>query len=398
VTTYDFIFSNQLRYRVTRHTAFWIIWWLYVILAVYLPSQPFKGWNLSGPHPILDKYGLAFFIKKTLFFNTLIPAVLPHATFTYAIIYFLLPRLFLKRKNIGAIICLCIGITASFFLLSIILMYVPYYHSRVSGIRTIMPSLDEVIQLTFKSSLVNVPVVTGIAVMIKLVKRWWIKQKETEQLTKEKAKAELQLLKAQIHPHFLFNTLNNIYFFTLSNSKQAPEMIKKLSGMLNYILNECNQPTVPLNKELKMIQDYMALEKIRYGEQMDMGFEIKGNCDNKLIAPLLLIPFVENSFKHGASKMLMPPSVKLNISVEEKDLHFLLTNNTPGAPIQTSRNGSIGLKNVKKRLQLLYPATHELNIISESGIFTVFMKIRLEENVDKVNTEEINHPTDYAMA
>ena len=165
--------------------------------------------------------------------------------------------------------------------------------------------------------------------MIKLVKRWWLKQKETEQLAKEKTKAELQLLKAQVHPHFLFNTLNNIYFFTLTNSTQAPVMIKKLSGMLHYILNECNLPLVPLEKEIKMIRDYMALEKIRYAEQMQMTIDIKEDHDSKMIAPLLLIPFVENSFKHGASKMITQPWVKLTISIEEDRLHFIIMNSKP---------------------------------------------------------------------
>ena len=109
--------------------------------------------------------------------------------------------------------------------------------------------------------------------------------------------------------------------------------------MLRYILNECDRPTVPLEKELKMIQDYMALEKIRYGEQMDMTIELKGNYHNKMITPLLLIPFIENSFKHGASKMLTHPYVKLSISIEENDLQFLLTNNKPdmATPATTER-------------------------------------------------------------
>ncbi len=148
-------------------------------------------------------------------------------------------------------------------------------------------------------------------------------------LAKEKTKAELQLLKAQVHPHFLFNTLNNIYFFTLTNSAQAPVMIKKLSGMLHYILNECDRPLVPLEKEIKMIQDYMALEKIRYAEQMQMTIEIENNYTGKMIAPLLLIPFVENSFKHGASKMITQPWVKLYIYIENNRLHFTIRNSKP---------------------------------------------------------------------
>jgi len=235
--------------------------------------------------------------------------------------------------------------------------------------------------------------------MIKLIKRWRRKQKETEQLANEKAKAELQLLKAQIHPHFLFNTLNNIYFFTLTNSTQAPEMIKKLSGMLYYILNECNQPLVPLDKEIKMIRDYMDLEKIRYGEQMKMTIEIHENYPGKMITPLLLIPFVENSFKHGASKMLTHPYVKLRITVENNMLHFFIMNSRPQTIESATAKGNIGLKNVKKRLQLLYPAAHELNIVSESESFTVYLKIQLKEGaMNPSDDEELKPITEYAMA
>ena len=176
-------------------------------------------------------------------------------------------------------------------------------------------------------------------------------------------------------------------------------MIKKLTGMLQYILNECNQSFVPLEKELKMINDYIALEKIRYGEQMKMTIEINGSIQNKVIAPLLLIPFVENSFKHGASKMIRSPWIKLNINIEDNEFSFLLMNSKPATAEIKTRNGNIGLKNVKKRLQLLYPNAHELNIISEPESFTVFLKIRFSEiTVSSASTEEIKQPPVYEMA
>jgi LytS/YehU family sensor histidine kinase len=261
--------------------------------------------------------------------------------------------------------------------------------------------------MVLRDQLSSLPIITGFAVMIKLMKRWWLKQKETEQLFQEKTKAELQLLKAQVHPHFLFNTLNNIYYFTLSGSPKAPEMINKLSGLLHYILNECNQPLVALQKELNMVRDYMALEKIRYGEQMNMTIEIqedgfpslRGDAGRGLIAPLLLIPFVENSFKHGTSKMLAHPWVKLQIIIENNTLHFSVTNSRPQEAEPQVKKGNIGLKNVKKRLELLYPGTHELNIISEPESFFVFLKVQLQEANDYATTnEEIKTATDYAMA
>jgi LytS/YehU family sensor histidine kinase len=245
----------------------------------------------------------------------------------------------------------------------------------------------------------SLPTVVGLAVAIKLMKRWWLKQKETEQLAREKARAELQLLKAQIHPHFLFNTLNNIYFFTLSASRQAPEMIKKLSEMLRYILNECDRPTVPLEKEIRMIQDYMALEKIRYGDQMNMTIDIKGNYQNKMVTPLLLIPFIENSFKHGASKMITEPWVKLYIYIENNRLHFTIRNSKPPNKEPIAAKGNIGLKNVTKRLELLYPGTHELNIVSEPGSYAVHLILQLQDIKDDTTIkDEIKSLNEYAMA
>ena len=259
-------------------------------------------------------------------------------------------------------------------------------------------SFNRLMYVVPRDLLTSLPIVAGFALMIKLMKRWWLKQKETEQLANEKTKAELQLLKAQIHPHFLFNTLNNIYFFTLSGSPKAPEMINKLSGLLHYILNECNQPLVPLQKEITMIHDYTALEKIRYGEQMAMTIDIQEDGTERLIAPLLLIPFVENSFKHGASRMLTNPWVKLRISVENNMLHFLIMNSRPIDEEPQLTKGNIGLKNVKKRLQLLYPGAHELNIVSELESFAVYLKIRLEATKSAATKSGLKTPAVYEMA
>jgi len=258
-------------------------------------------------------------------------------------------------------------------------LHTAYANAVRRGGRPHMPDQSYILTVLVKNICYTLPIVVGVAVTLKLLKRWWFKEKEAEQIAKEKARAELLLLKAQIHPHFLFNTLNNIYFFTLSASQKAPEMIRKLSDMLYYILNECEQPLVPVEKELKMIQDYMALEKIRYGDQMDMTLDIKGDYQNKMVTPLLLIPFIENSFKHGASKMLTHPYVKLNLSIEENNLVFLLANNKPDAITSSARSGAIGLRNVRKRLQLLYPGTHELNIVNEPASFIVFLKLQLQE-------------------
>ena len=254
------------------------------------------------------------------------------------------------------------------------------------------------ISAVYREMFTSFPIVLGFALLIKLMKRWWLKQEETAQLMKEKTKVELQLLKAQIHPHFLFNTLNNIYYFTLKGSPKAPEMINKLSGLLHYIIHECTQPLVSLEKEVIMIKDYMALEKIRYGEQIKMDIEVQGDCSGKLIAPLLLIPFVENSFKHGTSKMLAHPWVKLFININENQMHLFISNSRPLETETQLKKGNIGLKNVKQRLQLLYPCSHELNIDAAPESFTISLFIQLQPVQANTKNENLETTIEYAMA
>jgi LytS/YehU family sensor histidine kinase len=203
------------------------------------------------------------------------------------------------------------------------------------------------------------------------------KERANFTLQKENANAELRLLKAQIHPHFLFNTLNNIYSFTLDKSPQAKNIIKKLEDILHYMIEECQQPLVPVNNEIKVIQDYFELERIRYGNSLDIELDIKGNYANKAISPLLMIPFVENSFKHGTSKILKNPWIKLLIQTDKDQIYFSLSNSKPSNEIINGKNG-IGITNVKKRLALLYPLKHLLVIESTKNTFTVNMQIPVE--------------------
>ena len=245
-----------------------------------------------------------------------------------------------------------------------------------------MPDRDFIIPVWGRQVLFNYPTVVGFALAIKLLKNWYVKQKETAQAAREKINAELQLLKAQVHPHFLFNTLNNIYSFIINDSPVAPEAIKKLSTLLRYIIYECNQPLVKLEKELKMIRGYIDLEKIRYGESFSMSLQIQGNAINKMICPLLLIPFLENSFKHGASQMLTHPWVSLDIVIEEQDLYFNLSNSKPTLTAEKTVTKGLGLRNVKKRLAILYPGTHVLDITDEVMSFSVSLKVPLFKSND----------------
>ncbi|MEJ7673120.1 MAG: sensor histidine kinase [Chitinophagaceae bacterium] len=158
----------------------------------------------------------------------------------------------------------------------------------------------------------------------------------------------MQLLKAQIHPHFLFNTLNNIYSFTITGSPEAAALVDKLSGMIDYITTEGEKSFVPVEKEIQLMYDYIGLEKVRYGDRLDMQVEINGDYKNKMIAPLLMIPFVENCFKHGTSQMRGRQWIKLIIDIKEDQLDFNLTNSKPSQHVYSKSKNGIGLLNVKK--------------------------------------------------
>ncbi len=227
------------------------------------------------------------------------------------------------------------------------------------------------------------------AVIIKYVKSWWLKQKESERLEREKINAELQLLKAQVHPDFLFKTLNNIYTHALFSSPRTPGMLLKLSDLLSYMLYECERSVVPLEKEIAMMKEYMQLEKIRHNDEPEMEVNIKGDLTGKNIAPFLLLPFIENSFKHN-SQMTEQFWINMDIRIDGDNFSMKLTNGISEI-IHDHSLSSNGLANVQKRLTLLYPGKHELKITSEQEMLIVLLNIQLDEvNINTFDEEETN--------
>ena len=322
---------------------------------------------------------------------------LVHAALVYAVLYYFLPRYLSKNKN-------WLGTTCMLLLFVCLIAFINYFNfvlalyisTRIGYFQT-MPDMDFILPLWGRQILFNYPTIIGLGLAIKLLKSWYLKQKETVQAAREKINAELQLLKAQVHPHFLFNTLNNIYSFIINDSPAAPEVLKKLSALLHYIIYECNQPLVTLEKELKMINDYADLEKIRYGKSFNMNLQIRGNEEHKFICPLLLVPFVENSFKHGASEMLTHPWINLNIVIEDHVLLVDLSNSKPSLPGETTISGGLGLKNVKKRLAILYPGMHSLEITEDMMSFHVSLQIPLFEANEKAE-EPVIKKRNYELA
>jgi len=204
-------------------------------------------------------------------------------------------------------------------------------------------------------------------------------QQQVAQLQQEKATAELSFLKAQIHPHFLFNTLNNLYTLTLEKSDEAPEVVVKLSEMLDYLLYKCQAPKVPIQEEIALLDNYLGLETLRYGERLDLTFQHTIDDPATTISPLILLSPVENAFKHGVSGAAINPAVQIELTVKNGRLHFHVWNTKPTTPPTDERayTDGIGLQNVRRQLALTYPGKHELTIKDDAAEYTVDLHIEL---------------------
>lgn len=191
---------------------------------------------------------------------------------------------------------------------------------------------------------------------------------------------KLVLLQAQIHPHFLFNTLNNLYSLSLNKSDDAPGVVLELAQILRHILYECNEGKISLARELEVIEKYIYLERIRYENRLEINFRVEGKTGEYQIEPLFLLPLVENAFKHGISRM-EEGWIMINVEIKQGLFIFKIANSKPmevHSPLQQKhRYGNIGLDNIKKRLKILYPKKHKLKILSEPEDFIVILKINM---------------------
>lgn len=205
---------------------------------------------------------------------------------------------------------------------------------------------------------------------------WFRRQHTLDQLKADKLKLELDQLKAQIQPHFFFNTLNNLYALSLQGSPKTSVTIANLSGIMRYVLYEAQQPQVLLAKEIAFIHSYLDLERIRHANEDLIQFTVQGNPNGHMIEPLLFLPLIENCFKHSLYKRIPGNQVRIILTVDEKELVFQTTNllATQEAPADW---GGIGLQNVRKRLLLLYPGRHDLDIEATDTTFNVNLCLQI---------------------
>jgi sensor histidine kinase YesM len=388
---YPFIFSNQWKYRLSRHFIFWFVWWIF---QAFLYSFLFNGKVI---------YWLLF--KNSMVESAIYMIV--HIFFSYSLMYFVIPRYLLKQRYWltafwAVTVALAAGLMApllSYYIIDPIrqLILGDYYflssaRSKDVSQGNVTPTIATV-HLALMAGLRGALTIGGLAAAIKLMKYWYIKEQRNLQLQKENIAVQLQLLKAQVHPHFLFNTLNNIYSYTQTVSPTASKLVMGLSDLLRYILHEGSRQKVPLASELKMIDDYILLEQIRYGDRLEINKEVPYDTKNLAIAPLILLPFVENCFKHGTSNMLDKAWIRLAIDLDDNKMKLTLINAKSPENLQEKKQESgIGITNVKKRLDLLYKDKHELIITEEEDVFIVRLWIELEKSSSPVVVKEVNVP------
>ena len=202
-------------------------------------------------------------------------------------------------------------------------------------------------------------------------------QKKMAELAKDKAEAELNFLKSQINPHFLFNSLNSVYFLIDKNNPDARQALHKFSDMLRYQLYEANGEKIPIEKEIGYLQDYVHLQQLRKDENYKVQFNCSQDVKNFSIEPLLLIPFVENAFKHISHKAQGDNFVKLDMTRSNGYFEFVAENSCEKGGYTTEQHGGIGMNNVKRRLELLYPGTHQLKIDDNGDTFKINLKLKI---------------------
>jgi hypothetical protein len=369
---HPFIFSDERKWRIRRHLYFWLFWWLFqAFLYAFVVLRNSDDYFTRLPISMMESF---FFMANHIFL-------------AYGLMYFVIPRYLLKQRYwpTAGWTLLLFFITACISTFMSMVVIPPVRQALFGPDPVLSRPIHSTIFLSLLAGLRGGITIGGIAAAIKLMKYWYLKEQRNLQLQKENSDAQLQLLKAQVHPHFLFNTLNNIYSYTQPTSPVAAGMVSGLSDLLRYMLYEGTKTAVPLSKELAMVNDYCNLEKMRYGNKLELHLDLPADTQDLQIAPLLLLPLVENCFKHGTSHVLEQPWINLQVRLRDNQVQLKLVNGKAANVSNGSRDKGIGIQNVEKRLALLYPGKHELVVTEEEEVFIVNLKIELEKNKTESN-------------
>jgi LytS/YehU family sensor histidine kinase len=242
------------------------------------------------------------------------------------------------------------------------------------------PSSSHRIREGFRWISRSVPFVTAFigSALFEIAAYAGVKEKETIQLQKEKLETELKFLKSQINPHFLFNSLNNIYTLTVLRADSAPEHLMRLSEILRYMLYDCAVDRVPLKKEIDYIRNYVSLKMLKDSKGMNVEVDLDDSRPDLLVAPMLFIPFIENAFKHSFVEDLDKGWIRIKLETGKNQVQLKVENSLPEASYAKDQTGGIGLENVNRQLELIYPGKYSLDLRKEKDHFFVLLKIEIE--------------------
>jgi sensor histidine kinase YesM len=342
--------------RVFQHIIFWAAFVLMYAVAKMLFAGP-----TDLAYPPAQRFVRFVFVEL---------AFLPWKALPfYFLFYWLVPRYFFR----GAYLQMTL-----FFFLGLLVCLLGF-RSMISPVTNILygesPEFSVYSPERIFYSLTDLLPAIGLAGAAKLLKGRLTTQQRLQELSREKQAAELNFLKAQFNPHFLFNTLNNLYGMARKDAQETAPSILQLSNLMRYILQECQEPAIPIYKEIKVVEDFIDLQKLRYGGRLQVRFQQQVEDQSQMIAPLILLPFVENAFKHGAGESRFDFIIDMKLVQTSQLLHFYIQN--PVESTAEEGKGGTGLQNVSRQLQLAYGSRHELNIQPLSGLFTVSLSINL---------------------
>jgi sensor histidine kinase YesM len=343
--------------RALLHISFWIAYLFQDILLIFLLNttrlQASTAKNL------------------TLSFNHCLVLLLPKLLFTYFILYATLNKMisegFQKR---GALYSLFALVLTVLLYRSLVVFFInPIIYGWSS------PESTFFYPLAFPVALMDIGFVSGAAIAIKQIRQQLRRAKVEQLLITEKLETELKYLRNQTNPHFLFNTLNNIYALARKKSDATPDAVMKLSKLLRFMLYEAAKPLISIDDEIKMLEDYIDLEKIRYNDKLTLTFKKDISDKKESISPLLLLPFVENAFKHGASESRFATFIQIGIKLQDGILTFSVKNSNENSGYKCE-DSTIGLNNVRRQLELLY-TDYDMQVLNESSVFIVLLTINL---------------------
>ncbi|HEV2478110.1 MAG TPA: histidine kinase [Puia sp.] len=346
--------------RISLHVAFWLAYMVEDITLIYLWDKDRLA-RFSVSHQLV----LAVCNSAT--------SLIPKLLFIYYVLYYNLPKILNtqkaeRRKYIALLLLVLIADTFFYRAIGV------YFQSPViySGLIKFTPYFSGAWFLQF---FMDIGCASGAAIMIKQIRLQLAAKERENNLVRDKLETELKFLRNQTNPHFLFNTLNNIYALARKKSDETADVVMRLSKLLRFMLYETKNEKIRISDELRILDDYIELENLRYNDRLTLSFIREIDNENEPIAPLLLIPFVENAFKHGASESRFESFINLEMALQDGILEFSIENSKEenGKMINDEK---IGLTNVRRQLELLYKE-HEVSIKCEATVFKVFLKINL---------------------